>query len=51
MKILDRNYRLFGVINPIDAVAQPWLRWIVRLSPATPFTLAWQRTLFEGRFP
>lgn len=49
--VLTLLFFLTPVLYPIEGVAQPWLRWAVRLSPATPFTLAWQRTLFEGRFP
>jgi ABC-type polysaccharide/polyol phosphate export permease len=52
--LLTLLFFLTPVLYPIEAVAQPglpWLRLVVRLSPATPFTLAWQRTLFEGRLP
>jgi ABC-type polysaccharide/polyol phosphate export permease len=33
------------------AAAAPGLAWLVRLSPATPFTIAYQQALFSGRFP
>jgi ABC-2 type transport system permease protein/lipopolysaccharide transport system permease protein len=49
--VLTLLFFLTPVLYPLQGVAQPWLRWVVRLSPATPFTLAWQRTLFEGRLP
>ena len=49
--LLTLLFFLTPVLYPMEGVAQPWLRWIVRLSPATPFTLAWQRALFEGRLP
>ena len=49
--VLTLLFFLSPVLYPLDSVTQPWLRWIVRLSPPTPFTLAWQRTLFEGRVP
>jgi ABC-2 type transport system permease protein/lipopolysaccharide transport system permease protein len=49
--LLTLLFFLTPILYPMEGVAQPWLRWVVRLSPATPFTLAWQRTLFEGRMP
>jgi ABC-2 type transport system permease protein/lipopolysaccharide transport system permease protein len=42
---------LTPVLYPLDAVAPAWLNRLVRAMPATPFTLAWQRALFDGRFP
>jgi lipopolysaccharide transport system permease protein len=49
--VLTLLFFLSPVLYPLESVTQPWLRWIVRLSPPTPFTLGWQRALFEGRFP
>lgn len=49
--ILTLLFFLTPVIYPVESVVEPWIRWIVSLSPATSFTIAWQRTLFEGRFP
>jgi ABC-2 type transport system permease protein/lipopolysaccharide transport system permease protein len=49
--VLTLLFFLTPVLYPMAGVAEPWLRWIVRLSPATSFTLAWQRALFEGRLP
>jgi lipopolysaccharide transport system permease protein len=42
---------LTPILYPVDAIPIPSLRWVVRLSPATPFTVAYQRVLFEGRLP
>jgi ABC-2 type transport system permease protein/lipopolysaccharide transport system permease protein len=42
---------LTPVLYPLDPFPVPELAWVVRLSPATPFTVAYQRALFEGRFP
>lgn len=42
---------LTPILYPIDGVAAPWLRTLVRVMPVTPFTLAWQEALFAGRFP
>ena len=42
---------LTPVLYPISAVRVPAIWWVVKLSPATPFTLAYQRALFDGRFP
>lgn len=40
------------VLYPIAAVELPWLAWPVRwLNPFTPFTLAYQATLFHGAVP
>ena len=49
--LLTLLFFLSPVLYPFESVTQPWLRWIVRLSPPTPFTLGWQRVLFEGRVP
>ena len=42
---------LTPVLFPLAAVGIPALRRLVRLNPATPFTLAYQEALFAGRFP
>ncbi|MEO7794704.1 MAG: ABC transporter permease [Thermoanaerobaculia bacterium] len=42
---------LTPVLFPLSAVSIPALRRLVRLNPATPFTLAYQEALFAGRFP
>jgi len=49
--LLTLAFFLTPILYPLDAIAIPSLRWIVRLSPFTPFTLAYQQALFEGRFP
>ncbi len=48
---LTLMFFLTPVLYPIDAIGIPLLRWVVRLSPVTPFTLAYQQALFEGRWP
>jgi ABC-2 type transport system permease protein/lipopolysaccharide transport system permease protein len=42
---------LTPILYPLEAVPGNGLRLLVRLSPATPFTLAYQQALFAGRFP
>jgi len=43
---------LTPVIYPIDTLrTYPPLYWLVRLNPFTPFTLAYQTTLFKGEYP
>jgi lipopolysaccharide transport system permease protein len=42
---------LTPIFYPIGAVQIPLLRWVVRFAPTTPFTLAYQQAIFEGRFP
>lgn len=42
---------LTPIFYPLQAVQIPALRWLVRLSPATPFTLAYQQAVVYGRFP
>lgn len=42
---------LTPVLFPLSAVSIPLLRRLVRLNPATPFTLAYQDALFAGRLP
>jgi lipopolysaccharide transport system permease protein len=49
--VLTLLFFLTPVLYPISAVRIPAIWWVVKLSPATPFTLAYQRALFEGRFP
>jgi ABC-type polysaccharide/polyol phosphate export permease len=49
--VLTLLFFLTPILYPIGAVAMPSLRWVVRLSPATPFTLAYQEALFFGRCP
>lgn len=39
------------IIYPLDAVPGGWIRAVVRANPLTPFTLAYQDTLFHGRVP
>lgn len=42
---------LTPILYPIDAVTKPALAAVVRLSPATSFTLAYQELLFAGSVP
>lgn len=42
---------LTPIFYPVEAIAIPALRWVVRLMPTTPFTLAYQQAIVEGRFP
>ena len=49
--VLTLLFFLTPILYPIGVVGLPALRWAVRLSPATPFTLAYQEALFFGRFP
>lgn len=42
---------LTPIFYPIEAVQIPALRWLVRLAPTTPFTLAYQQAIVEGRVP
>jgi ABC-type polysaccharide/polyol phosphate export permease len=49
--VLTLMFFLTPVLYPIEAVRIPAVWWVVKLSPATPFTIAYQRALFEGRFP
>jgi ABC-type polysaccharide/polyol phosphate export permease len=39
------------IIYPLDAVPAGWIRTLVRANPLTPYTLAYQETLFHGRLP
>ena len=49
--VLTLLFFVTPILYPIEAIPIPSLRWVVRLSPATPFTEAYQQVLFEGRFP
>ena len=50
--LLTLLFFLTPILYPIDSLRQfPALFWAVRLNPFTPFTLAYQETLFYGRFP
>jgi homopolymeric O-antigen transport system permease protein len=43
---------LTPVLYPLDSLrAYPPIFWLVRTNPFTPFTLAYQETLFYGRLP
>jgi ABC-type polysaccharide/polyol phosphate export permease len=42
---------LTPIFYPLEAVQIPALRWVVRLAPTTPFTLAYQQAIVAGRFP
>jgi len=42
---------LTPIFYPIAAVQIPALRWLVRLAPTTPYTLAYQQVIVEGRLP
>jgi ABC-type polysaccharide/polyol phosphate export permease len=50
--LLTLLFFLTPILYPIDSLRQfPALFWAVRLNPFTPFTLAYQETLFYGRAP
>jgi lipopolysaccharide transport system permease protein len=50
--LLTLLFFLTPVIYPIDTLRRyPPIYWVVRLNPCTPFTLAYQDTLFYGRVP
>ena len=49
--VLTLGFFLTPVLYPLAAVSIPALAVVVRVSPATPFTLAYQAALFAGRFP
>lgn len=49
--LLTLGFFLTPVLYPLAAVTIPILHRLVRLNPATPFTLAYQEALFAGRFP
>lgn len=39
------------IIYPLRAVPVDWIRTLIRANPLTPYTLAYQATLFHGRLP
>jgi len=39
------------IIYPLQAVPVEWIRTLLRANPLTPYTLAYQATLFHGRLP
>ena len=39
------------IIYPLEAVPIAWIRALIRANPLTPYTLAYQATLFQGRLP
>lgn len=49
--VLTLLFFLTPILYPLASVQLAGLRTIVRLSPATPFSLAYQQALFEGRLP
>jgi ABC-type polysaccharide/polyol phosphate export permease len=49
--VLTLLFFLTPVLYPLAAVPHPTLALVVKLSPATPFTLAYQDALFAGRLP
>ena len=50
--LLTLLFFLTPILYPLEAVrAYPFVWWAVRLNPFTPFTLAYQETLFRGRMP
>ena len=51
VSLLTLFFFLTPILYPLASVELPALRAVVRLSPATPFTLAYQQALFEGRLP
>jgi len=51
VSVLTLMFFLTPVLYPLEAIQVPLLRWVVRLCPVTPFTLAYQQTLFDGRLP
>jgi ABC-type polysaccharide/polyol phosphate export permease len=51
VSLLTLLFFLTPILYPLESVTLPALRAVVRLSPATPFTLAYQEALFAGRLP
>jgi lipopolysaccharide transport system permease protein len=50
--LLTLLFFLTPVIYPIETLRRyPGIYWVVRLNPFTPFTLAYQETLFRGHVP
>jgi lipopolysaccharide transport system permease protein len=47
-------FYLTPVLYPVsflEKLPHGWLRWPLRLNPATPIVLLFQESLYEGRFP
>jgi ABC-type polysaccharide/polyol phosphate export permease len=50
--LLTLLFFLTPILYPLPSLSRlPLVWWVVRLSPFTPFTLAYQDTLFHGAFP
>jgi lipopolysaccharide transport system permease protein len=50
--LLTLLFFLTPVLYPLEALhGLPALQWLVRANPFTPFTLAYQETVFYGRLP
>ena len=50
--LLTLGFFLAPVLYPMSAVTGiPWVAWLVRCNPATPFVLAHQAALFHGTLP
>lgn len=50
--LLTLFFFLTPILYPLDSIAHlPAVWWLVRLNPFTPFTLAYQQTLFYGVVP
>lgn len=49
--LLTLLFFLTPIIYPLEMIRIPALWWLVRLNPFTPFTLAYQQTLFYGVVP
>lgn len=51
--LLTLLFFLTPILYPLSAIPDeyPWLFWLVRLDPFTPFVLAYQQTLFIGVVP
>lgn len=49
--LLTLLFFMAPIIYPLEMIDIPALWWVVRLNPFTPFTLAYQQTLFFGVVP
>jgi lipopolysaccharide transport system permease protein len=49
--LLTLLFFLTPILYPLSAVKSDVLRWLVRLNPFAPFTLAYQQTLVAGTWP
>jgi len=49
--VLTLLFFLTPIIYPIESVTIPSLHLVVKLSPVTSFTQAYQQAIFEGHFP